>query len=383
MNKTNQKVINLLKELKDGCDTPVYLLIRKYGLNPYTLNALINIDLLEKSINGHGYDFIIDNFILVDSYSSTADIEKESEHLTSEEIEANGIIVVTFEDLAKNVIEETYDIIKTKRLERLGREKLNKLEEKLDKVITQNRYKNPRYNAHQNSAKNKKNRPNKKDVNDYPTPKEFVDIILNGVVERKIFGDVKMEDGIDLCCSEENKKFEKGLTLNGPTGFNERDVFFNNELKSVCDSLEHNWSKLATFGWIASPYKKKEDDTKKYEHGIQGSFAKKAFEESNKGMKIIALFQDSSVNSNWFQEYIYTNKNCQVIFMEGRLTYPEMYYTSPDYGNALVFFGIDSNSIQGNDFEYFRLAIKEYDKITSNKKKILRKQKRELKLIEN
>ena len=70
--------------------------------------------------------------------------------------------------------------------------------------------------------------------------------------------------------------------------------------------------------------------------------------------------------------------------MEGRLKYPEMYYASPNYGNALVFFGIDSNSIlQGtDDFEYFRLAIRNYDEMTSAKRKMVRKEKRK-QLVEN
>jgi len=248
---------------------------------------------------------------------------------------------------------------------------LNDLKEKVEIVFGGN----PRLNAHQSSVNNKKNRPNKEDVNDYPTPVEFVDIILNGVIEKNIFGDTNMEDGCDLCCNEQNKKFTKGLTLNGSTGI---------EPKLYGDSLKQNWNQLASFGWIASPYKKKPGDTNKYKHGIQGSFAKKAFEESNDGMKIIALFQDSCVNTKWFQKYIYTNKNCQVIFMEGRLKYPEMYYASPNYGNALVFFGIDSNSIlQGtDDFEYFRLAIRNYDEMTSAKRKMVRKEKRK-QLVEN
>jgi len=248
---------------------------------------------------------------------------------------------------------------------------ISHLENKLDDVYGEN----PRRNALKNSVKNKNNNPNKKDVNDYPTPVELVNIIINGVIEKNIFGNVNMEDGIDLCCNERNKKFDKGLTLNGSTGI---------EPKLDGDSLKQNWNQLASFGWIASPYKKKPGDTNKYEHGIQGSFAKKAFEESNNGgMKIIALFQDSCVNTNWFQKYIYTNKNCQPIFMEGRLKYPEMYYGSPNYGNVLVFFGVESNSLLPDDFEYFRLAIRHYDEITSNKRKMVRKEKRKQKLVEN
>ena len=104
---------------------------------------------------------------------------------------------------------------------------LNDLKEKVEIVFGGN----PRLNAHQSSVNNKKNRPNKEDVNDYPTPVEFVDIILNGVIEKNIFGDTNMEDGCDLCCNEQNKKFTKGLTLNGATGI---------EPKLYGDSLKQN-----------------------------------------------------------------------------------------------------------------------------------------------
>ena len=129
------------------------------------------------------------------------------------------------------------------------------------------------------------------------------------------------------------------------------------------------------FGWIASPYKKKEGDPKNYGmQGVQGSFAEKAFIESNKGMKIVALFQDTCGSSKWFHKFIYTNRNCEFFFLEGRLKYPEMYYGSPNYGNLLVFFGVERNSISNDDFEYFRTSILQYDEMTKDDRRRMRRE---------
>ena len=317
MKKSIEHNKNLLEELNlIKTDIVLHLLMSKYKINPYTQKALINLNLVVKK-----------------------------------------------------------KIINDRKNQDFTIEKIKKVKETINKVYPTESNGNPRLNAHQSSPKNKEDRPNKVDVNDYPTPQLFVDIIINGIVEREIFGGTKEFEFIDLCCSEENKKFEKGLTLNGPTGFDEMEIFFNDELKPDRDSLDHNWNKLSSFGWIASPYKKKEGDPKNYGmQGVQGSFAEKAFIESNKGMKIVALFQDTCGSSKWFHKFIYTNRNCEFFFLEGRLKYPEMYYGSPNYGNLLVFFGVERNSISNDDFEYFRTSILQYDEMTKDDRRRMRRE---------
>lgn len=186
------------------------------------------------------------------------------------------------------------------------------------------------------------------DINNYPTPLWFIDKLKE--ILRSIIG-WNDTDTIDLCCNKENVKFPTGFTLNGSIGI---------EPPLSGDSLQQEWYKYGKFGWLASPY----DKSQKF-------FIEKAMEESNKGMIIVALFQ-TNADSSWYKNYVWRNKNCEVIQLEGRLKYPQSKHP-PSFGNTIAIFGIKRNSIPENIIDEIETLLVDYNKHGEISKRGLKK----------
>jgi len=223
---------------------------------------------------------------------------------------------------------------------------INNINSELDTIHPSN----PRLNSFNTNLKKDPFRYNEDDMNDYPTPIEFFNLLMDRIKENKIFGNVDYDNFVDLCCSEKNRKFEKGLTIDGSVGI---------DLPLYGDSLKQNWNEIAPCGFLASPYKDKNQRV-----SIQNRFSQKAFDESNKGMKIVAMFQ-SSTDAKWYHEYVILNPNCVYIQLLGRLKYPGT-KNHPGYGNTIVLFGI--NKISKEDMDYIRTLIPKYIKMTKKPK---------------
>jgi len=94
----------------------------------------------------------------------------------------------------------------------------------------------------------------------------------------------------DLACTSENKLCKFGLTMSD-------------------DSLRVEWHKLEGYLFLNPPF------------ANIGPWAKKCYEESLLGAKII-LLTPASVGSNWFRDWVF--KKSKIRFLNGRLTFKGM-----------------------------------------------------------
>ena len=135
-----------------------------------------------------------------------------------------------------------------------------------------------------------------KSKQDYETPECFFKIV------EKYFG-VKFD--IDLAANEHNTKCK---------------IFFNEQQ----DSLKQNWNCYKNC-WLNPPYNN-------ISHWVR-----KAFLSCSTDIQIFILVP-ASVGSNWFRDYVY--QKCDVIFLNGRITFVDEYDPYPKdlmllrYGNT-------------------------------------------------
>lgn len=302
MNKTDENILNVLNHLKEQkTNIVIHTILSENGLNPYTKNALENLNLIEKVGNTFNY---IGN--------------------------------VPVEELYESVNRETKKIMET-------RKNLREIKDKIEKTDTI-KNSSSRTNAFNTNLKIEPERTSD-DVNDYPTPIEFVDLIFD--IIKNIDPSIVRDDFMDLCCNSKNIKFNKGFTLNGSIGIYP-------PLEG--NSLDHDWHKYGKFGWLASPYCK--------EGSPQRNFSEKAVKEAKNGMFIIGIFQSNS-DTDWYQDNIIYNPNCVYVQLRHRFKYPNT-KSHPSYGITIVLFGI--NEISLKDRLSFSNLIDEYNK---NRKKLV------------
>ena len=172
---------------------------------------------------------------------------------------------------------------------------------------------------------------NRADVNDCPLSYKHYFAIMGALALDKALSEFDFDDMIDLACIEENNKCKKGITK---------------EQNSL--DPKWKWHEMASVGWLASPYEDKiknpfKDCEYKDIEYLQPLFVKKAYYESMKGMKIIALIQNS-FHTGYYEKYIFHNENCDIIPIYGHLDFLNM-GSNPSRGSSIVVFGVKRGSI--------------------------------------
>lgn len=122
---------------------------------------------------------------------------------------------------------------------------------------------------------------------------------------------------------ELNKEFEFTLDACADTSNYKVRKYFNEKSDGLSQSWMHNRT------WCNPPYGRE-----------MGEWIKKAYETmllTSNANDIIVMLLPARTDTRWFHEYIYTNPNCEIRFIKGRLKFSGHKHSAPFPSMIVIF----------------------------------------------